>query len=63
MSEHEYVERSEWELGDQAGCKCGWFGNGYYDGSDFAWEEYQKHLAGEKILVNCAETDYRSVWQ
>ena len=31
---------------DQYECSCGWKSNGYWDGAEWAWNEWVKHAKG-----------------
>ena len=33
-------------LSDQYECSCGWKSSGYWDGSEWAWDEWIKHAKG-----------------
>lgn len=32
-------------MSDQVECFCGWKSPGYWDGAEYAWDEWRKHVA------------------
>lgn len=36
----EYVSKG---MSDNFVCSCGWKSNGYWDGAEWAWDEWEKH--------------------
>jgi len=43
-------------MSDQFECSCGWKSNGYWDGREWAWDEFIKH-ANEIIASGQARLD------
>ncbi len=45
----------EWMF-DQWKCSCGWKSHNYFDGADFAEEEFQKHVKAVETPEKAPET-------
>lgn len=41
-------------MSDQVACCCGWKSEKYWDGLEFAWEDWIRHVAGEFGLLEQA---------
>lgn len=42
---HEPTVREVSYMIDQCFCSCGWSSSGYFDGAEYAFSEFKKHLA------------------
>lgn len=35
---------------DKAFCACGWESHGYFDGAEFAWDDWKRHIDHGNLL-------------
>ena len=45
MAKHGHVGKNTGtDMADQVECSCGWQSRGYWDGAEWAWDEFDVHL-------------------
>lgn len=54
---HEGVVRSRVPETDWAECSCGWKSTTYYDGAEYAWGDYLRHIRANGAVIKYAEED------